>query len=125
MLDAARAELDRVAAEDLRTEHRNGALVIDTRPIEQRERDGALPGAVVVDRNVFEWRLDPKSEWRIPEATDHDLRMIVVCNEGYSSSLAARTLRQLGVHRATDLEGGYQALLVAGLDPATLLDGRG
>lgn len=121
MLDGARAQLDRVAPLDLRAEHAAGALVIDTRPVEQRNRDGELPGAVIVDRNVFEWRLDPKSEWRIPEATDHDLRMIVVCNEGYSSSLAAVTLRQLGVHRATDLEGGYQALLASGLEPSTLL----
>ena len=121
MLAGARAQLDRVAVTDLRAEHRAGALVVDTRPVEQRRRDGELPGAVVVDRNVFEWRLDPASAWRIPEATDHDQRMIVVCDEGYSSSLAAVTLRQLGIHRATDLVGGFQAVLAAGLDPGTLL----
>ena len=94
-----------------------GALVVDTRPVEQRERDGELPGAVVVDRNVLEWRLDPTSPHRIPEATDVGRRVIVVCNEGYSSSLAAATLQQLGLHRATDLVGGYQAWLLAGNEP--------
>ena len=88
-----------------------GALVVDTRPVEQRERDGELPGAVVVDRNVLEWRLDPTSPDRIPEATDAGRRVIVVCNEGYSSSLAAATLQQLGLKHATDLAGGYQAWL--------------
>jgi rhodanese-related sulfurtransferase len=86
-----------------------GALVVDIRPVEQRSRDGELPGAVVVDRNVLEWRLDPASEDRIPEVTGHDQPIVVVCNEGYASSLAAATLQDLGLHRATDLDGGYQA----------------
>ncbi len=86
-----------------------GALVVDIRPIEQRQRDGDLPGAVVVDRNVLEWRLDPTSPHRIPEAGDPLRRVIVVCNEGYASSLAADTLRRLGLERATDLAGGFQA----------------
>lgn len=116
---AVQARLDRVEAADLAGEMAAGALVVDTRPVEQRERDGTLPGAVVIDRNVLEWRLDPKSEWRIPEATDHDVRVVVVCNEGYSSSLAAEMLQRLGLHRATDLAGGYQALLEAG----AVLDG--
>jgi rhodanese-related sulfurtransferase len=109
MLAACRRDLDRVLARDLAAEAAEGALVVDTRPIEQRLRDGELPGAVVVDRNVLEWRLDPTSPYRIPEATSADLRVIVVCNEGYSSSLVAHTLRTLGLHRATDLVGGYQA----------------
>jgi rhodanese-related sulfurtransferase len=88
-----------------------GALVIDTRPVEQRRRDGALPGAVVIDRNVLEWRLDPASDHRIAEIDGYDRRIIIVCNEGYSSSLAAATLQDLGLHRATDLIGGYQAWL--------------
>lgn len=88
-----------------------GALIVDTRPIDQRERDGELEGAVVIDRNVLEWRLDPSSPWRIPEAVDYDRRVIVVCNEGFSSSLAAATLQSVGLHRATDLAGGFQALL--------------
>jgi rhodanese-related sulfurtransferase len=111
LLEEARAGLDRVAPEDLVAEAAAGALVVDTRPVEQRERDGALPGAVVVDRNVLEWRLDPTSPHRLPEASDGDRRVIVVCNEGFSSSLAAATLRRLGLARATDLDGGYQAWL--------------
>jgi len=85
-----------------------GALVVDTRPVEQRRRDGELPGAVVVDRNVLEWRLDPTSPWRLAEMDDPGRRVVLVCNEGYASSLAAATLRELGVD-ATDLAGGYQA----------------
>jgi rhodanese-related sulfurtransferase len=117
ILEDARSGLDRVEARDLDAEVAAGALVVDTRPVEQRERDGSLPGAVVVDRNVLEWRLDPTSPDRIPEATDVGRRVIVVCNEGYSSSLAAATLQQLGLERATDLVGGYQAWLSVGHRP--------
>ena len=85
-----------------------GALVVDIRPVEQRQRDGELPGAVVIDRNVLEWRLDPASPHRISGMTGHGQRIILVCNEGYSSSLAAATLQDLGLHQATDLIGGYQ-----------------
>jgi rhodanese-related sulfurtransferase len=109
LLEAARQGIDRVLPADLRSEIDAGALVVDTRPVEQRRRDGELRGAVVVDRNVLEWRLDPTCPHRIPEATDAGLRIIVVCNEGYSSSLAAATLRQIGLSRATDLVGGFQA----------------
>lgn len=104
----ARAGLVRVEPEDLAAELAAGALVVDTRPVEQRMRDGVLPGAVVVDRNVLEWRLDPTSPHRLPEVTGPDHRVIVVCDEGFSSSLAAATLRRLGLDRATDLVGGYQ-----------------
>ncbi len=107
MLAAARDGLDRVDPSDLPRELESGALVVDIRPVEQRDRDGMLPGALVIDRNVLEWRLDPTSPHRIPEATA-DRRVIVVCNEGYGSSLAARNLRDLGVTRATDLVGGFQ-----------------
>ena len=88
-----------------------GALIVDIRPIEQRQRDGELPGAVVIDRNVLEWRLDPTSPDRIPGADDPDRTIVLVCNEGYASSLAAATLQQLGLRGATDLDGGYQAVL--------------
>ena len=108
LLAESRAGVDRVEPKDLAAELAAGALVVDTRPVEQRERDGALPGAVVVDRNVLEWRLDPTSPHRMADA-DPDRRVIVVCNEGYSSSLAAATLRRLGLGRATDLVGGFQA----------------
>src|SRR5690242_3158371 len=111
LLARARARLDRVPPERLDDEVADGAVVIDMRPIEQRTRDGAMPGAVVVDRNVLEWRLDPSSPHRLPIATDTDVRYVLVCNEGYSSSLAAATLQELGVHRATDLVGGFQEWL--------------
>ncbi len=107
LLAAARARLDRVAVDELESELAAGALLIDTRPSEQRERDGEIPGAVVIDRNVLEWRLDPASDHRIDQAA-YERRVILVCNEGYSSSLAAATLLDLGVD-ATDLIGGYQA----------------
>ncbi|MFI5101222.1 MAG: rhodanese-like domain-containing protein [Actinomycetes bacterium] len=112
LLATARAGLDRVDPADLADEVAAGALVIDTRPLEQRQRDGELAGAVVVDRNVLEWRLDPTSPFRISEVASADQRIVIVCNEGYSSSLAAATLRQLGLTRATDLVGGFQALKV-------------
>lgn len=89
------------------------ALIVDIRPLEQRQRDGELPGALVVDRNVLEWRLDPTSPDRLPEASDPDTEVVLVCDEGYASSLAAATLQQLGLRRATDLAGGFQALLAA------------
>ncbi len=109
LIEAARARIDRVEPANLAAEQAAGALVVDTRPVEQRERDGQLPDALCVDRNVLEWRLDPDSEHRIPEA-QYGRRVVVVCNEGYSSSLAAATLRELGLD-ATDVEGGFQAWL--------------
>ena len=111
LLDDARAGLDRVLPSDLAAEVAAGAVVVDIRPVEQRMRDGSLPGAVVVDRNVLEWRLDPTCPHRLPLATDADVRYVLVCNEGYGSSLAAATLRRLGLRRATDLVGGFQAWL--------------
>jgi rhodanese-related sulfurtransferase len=111
VLAECRRDLDRVPPERLAAEMAVGALVVDTRPVDQRERDGELPGAVVVDRNVLEWRLDPTSPYRLAGMDDPDRRVIVVCNQGYSSSLAAAMLRRIGLHAATDLEGGFQAWL--------------
>ena len=108
LLTLARAQLERVAPEDLGDEQQRGALVIDIRPEDQRRRDGPLPGAVVIDRNVLEWRLAPSSLHRVPESTE-GRRVILVCNEGFSSSLAAATLHMVGVTGATDLIGGFQA----------------
>lgn len=108
LLEAARAGLARVAPEDLAAEQTAGALVVDIRPHANRAEEGELPGALVIDRNVLEWRLDPTSDAAIPEAAA-DARVILVCNEGYASSLAAATLQQLGIARATDLVGGYRA----------------
>jgi rhodanese-related sulfurtransferase len=110
LLAEARSHLDRVEPPALQAEMAIGAVVVDIRPVEQRQRDGPLPGAIVVDRNVLEWRLAPSSEWRIEEVTgDPRQRVVLVCNEGFSSSLAARTLQLLGLVRATDLVGGFQA----------------
>jgi rhodanese-related sulfurtransferase len=109
LLRLARARLDRVRPEDLADEVAGGAVIVDIRPDVQRTRDGDLPGAVVIDRNVLEWRLDPTSPHRLPLATDADVRYVLVCNEGFGSSLAAATLQDLGLHRATDLVGGFQA----------------
>ena len=89
--------------------------MIDTRTSEQRARDGEIPGALVVDRTVLEWRLDPTSPTRIPEVKDHDTRVIVVCAEGYSSSLAAASLLDLGLVNATDVIGGFESWKAAGL----------
>lgn len=111
LLARARSALDRVQVEQLADEIALGAILIDIRPIEQRQRDGDMPGAIVVDRNVLEWRLDPTSPHRLPLATGADVRLIIVCNEGYSSSLAAATLQELGLRAATDLVGGFQAWL--------------
>jgi rhodanese-related sulfurtransferase len=109
VLEQARRHLDRVEPVRLAAEMEAGALVVDIRPVENREAEGLLPGAVVVDRNVLEWRLDPTSPDRIPEAQDADRRVVLVCNEGYASSLAAETLQRIGLPRATDLVGGYRA----------------
>ncbi|MFC4783719.1 rhodanese-like domain-containing protein [Nocardioides sp. MAHUQ-72] len=111
MLERARAGLDRVDPERLADEVAAGAVLVDIRPVEQRARDGELPGALVIDRNVLEWRLDPTCPYHLAGAGDRATRYVIVCNEGYASSLAAATLRELGLHRATDLVGGYQALL--------------
>jgi rhodanese-related sulfurtransferase len=108
LVASARVGLDRVEPADLEAEVAAGALLVDIRPEANRRAEGELAGAVVIERIHLEWRLDPTSEHRIPEA-GADRRVILVCNEGYSSSLAAATLRQLGVARATDLAGGYRA----------------
>jgi rhodanese-related sulfurtransferase len=109
LLAQARHGLDRVLPADLAAEMAAGALVVDIRPAEQRARDGELPGAVVIERNVLEWRLDPTCRHHIPQIEDGGQRVILVCNEGYGSSLAAATLRALGLRSATDLIGGFQA----------------
>ncbi|MET7351760.1 rhodanese-like domain-containing protein [Streptomyces mirabilis] len=116
LLERVREGLDRVEAEEAYSAAQAGeALLVDVRYAALRERDGLIPGALVVERNELEWRLDPQGSHRAPEATSHDLRVVVICNEGYASSLAAVSLHQLGLHRATDLVGGFQAWKAAGL----------
>jgi rhodanese-related sulfurtransferase len=115
LLDRARRLLVRVGPEQAAAELAQGAQLVDTRPADQRAEGGDIPGATVIDRNVLEWRLDPASPWRIPAVTSCDIRVILVCNQGFSSSLAAATLKELGLVNATDLIGGFQAWRAAGL----------
>ena len=115
VLEEVRGRIDRLEPTEAAARMADGALLVDTRPVAQREADGEVPGALVVERNVLEWRLDPASDARLPEATGHDVEVIVLCNEGYASSLAADSLRALGLRRATDVVGGYQAWAAAGL----------
>jgi rhodanese-related sulfurtransferase len=93
----------------------HGAVLVDIRPVAQRAEFGAIPGAIIIERNVLEWRLDPRSDARLDFANSYDLEVIVTCQEGYTSSLAAAALLDLGLHRATDLEGGFAAWRAAGL----------
>jgi rhodanese-related sulfurtransferase len=115
ILDAARARLARLDPLAALAAQRDGAVLVDIRPVAQRARTGVIPGALVVERNVLEWRLDPASDARLPIADRYDLPVVVYCEEGYSSSLAAASLQDLGLHRATDLAGGIIAWRGAGL----------
>ena len=109
LLARARARIRRLHPRAALDATAHGAVLIDTRPEFQRRADGEIPGAIVIERNHLEWRLDPASPWRIPEAVDADVQWIVFCQDGYASSLAAATLRMIGLHRATDLIGGFSA----------------
>jgi len=114
LLAEARSGLERVTPAQSSAALDAGAILIDIRPSEQRNRDGEIPGAHVIARNVLEWRLDPVGEYRDPAVAHADRQMIVFCNAGYASSLAAATLRQLGLD-ATDMIGGFQAWREEGL----------
>jgi len=116
LLEQVRERYDRIEAREAYDAAQRGeALLVDIRYAALRDRDGLIPGALVVERNELEWRLDPRGSHRVPEATSHDLRVVVICNEGYASSLAVASLHQLGLHRATDLVGGFQAWRASGL----------
>ena len=117
LLKDARARLERVGpAEAAAAVRDDGALIVDIRSELQRERDGVIPGALFHPRNVLEWRADPASDHHDPQlSADLERRVIVVCHEGYQSSLAAATLQDLGFARATDLDGGFVAWRAAGL----------
>lgn len=114
LLAEARAGLVRLTPAEALAAQRAGAVLVDIRPQLNRETEGTLPGALVIERNVLEWRLDPSSDARLDVAA-YDLHVVVVCNEGYTSSLAAASLQELGLRRATDLDGGYRAWRAAGL----------
>jgi len=109
LLARARSRLTRLDPQAAWDAIQHGAILIDTRPEFQRRADGEVPGAIVVERNHLEWRLHPESDGRIAEAVDADVRWIVMCDSGYASSLAAATLQMMGLHRATDLVGGFKA----------------
>ena len=110
----ARARLSRLTPHEAYAAQHDGAVLVDIRPQHHRHVEGQLPGGLVVERNVLEWRFDPRSDARLGVAS-YDLQVIVVCNEGYTSSLAAAALQELGIWRATDIVGGYRAWRAAGL----------
>jgi rhodanese-related sulfurtransferase len=114
VLDAARARLRRLEAPETPAALRRGAVLVDIRPQAQRDREGNVPAALVIERNVLEWRCDPTSDARLPQAINDDVEWVVLCSEGYTSSLAAAALQDLGLHRATDVVGGYHALRDSG-----------
>ncbi len=114
ILAEARARLDRLSPVQASRAAREGAVLVDIRPAAQRGTEGEIPGALIVERNVLEWRFDPASDARLPQA-NYDLQVIVVCSEGYTSSLAAAALQDLGISGATDLDGGFRAWQAAGL----------
>ena len=115
ILADARRRLHRLDPEAGHLAHRRGALLVDIRPAAQRAASGSIPGALVIERNVLEWRFDPRCEARLPVADRYDLPVIVFCQEGYTSSLAAAALQDLGLHLATDIVGGFVAWRAAGL----------
>ena len=115
LLTSARARLKRVDPVRAAVALGAGALLVDIRASEVRSRDGEIPGAVVIDRNVLEWRLDPTSPHRLRQLETYDHTIILVCTEGYASSLAAATLQELGLRNATDLDGGFRAWEAHGL----------
>jgi rhodanese-related sulfurtransferase len=114
-LDAARGRLRRLAADEVPAALQRGALLVDIRPQAQRAREGEVPEALLVERNVLEWRCDPTSDARLPQAVSDDVEWVILCSQGYTSSLAAAALQDLGLHRATDVVGGYHALAAAGV----------
>ncbi|MEO8888096.1 MAG: rhodanese-like domain-containing protein [Jatrophihabitantaceae bacterium] len=114
LLADARARLARLSPSAARTAQDGGAVLVDIRPQADRDADGEIPDALIVERNVLEWRFDPASDSRLPMA-GYDLQVVVFCNEGFTSSLAASALHDLGVRQATDVVGGYRAWRDAGL----------
>lgn len=114
LLAQARVGLDRLTPVEAYEAVRAGAVLIDIRPILNRDAEGRVPGALIIERNELEWRLDPASDASIPQA-DYELHAVLMCNEGYASSLAAAALKQLGIHRASDVIGGFRAWRAVGL----------
>ncbi|GAY13699.1 rhodanese-like domain-containing protein [Mycobacterium sp. shizuoka-1] len=115
ILADARGRLRRLEAGEVPAAVSRGAILVDIRPAAQRAAEGSVPAALVIERNVLEWRCDPTSDAKLPQATGDDVEWVVLCSQGYTSSLAAAALQDLGLHRATDVVGGYQALAGAGV----------
>jgi rhodanese-related sulfurtransferase len=115
ILETARTRLTRLDPYAVHEAMRHGAVLVDIRPAAQRAEHGEIPGAIVIERNVLEWRLDPRSDARLSFANSFHLEVIITCQEGYTSSLAAAALQDLGLSRATDLAGGFAAWQAAGL----------
>ena len=119
LLAEARGGIERLGPEEAASAMSAGAVLVDIRSESQRERDGVVPGSVFLPRNVLEWRCDPASEWRDERVSDPSRRLIVMCDEGYQSSLAAANLKRLGLEQVADLAGGFQAWRSAGLPVAS------
>ena len=115
VLAEARSRLHRLSAREVPAALARGAVLVDIRPKTQREREGEVPAALVIERNVLEWRCDPTSDARVPQAVDDDVEWVVLCSEGFTSSLAAVSLLDLGLVRSTDVVGGYHALKAEGV----------
>jgi rhodanese-related sulfurtransferase len=115
MLRRTRSRLRRLSAAEVPEAVARGAILVDIRPAAQRASEGAIDAAVVIERNVLEWRCDPTSDARLPQAVDDDVEWVVICSQGYTSSLAAAALQELGLHLATDVIGGYQEMARAGI----------
>jgi rhodanese-related sulfurtransferase len=115
VLEAARARLERMPANAVPAALERGAVLVDIRPQAQRDREGHVSAALVIERNVLEWRCDPTSDAKVPEAVDDDVEWVLLCSEGYTSSLAAASLIDLGLHKSTDVVGGYHALKAEGV----------
>ena len=124
LLEEARARLHRLDPHQAAAVVADGGLLVDIRPAAQRQQEGEVPAAIVVERNVLEWRLDPTSPHRLAQVQDHDQPIVIMCSEGYTSSLAAAVLKDLGLYRATDLVGGYHAWARAGLPVHRVRPGR-
>ncbi len=118
ILAGARARLVRLTPQDAFRELSGDGVLVDIRPAAQRADEGEIPGSAIIERNHLEWRLDPSCDARLPWVTGYDHRVIVICQEGYTSSLAAAALQDLGLHQATDVIGGFRAWTAAGLPSA-------
>jgi rhodanese-related sulfurtransferase len=117
VLDQARSRLRRLSAQQVPAALARGAVLVDIRPQAQRRTEGEVPGALVIERNVLEWRCDPTSDARLPQAVGDDVEWVLLCSEGYTSSLAAASLIDLGLRRSTDVIGGYHAMKAEGVVP--------